>query len=149
MARARDRLPGDVLIHPAIVASLGFLLLNDLYLKSEHPGPISWKLSDLAGLAFFPALLFALIEITSSLVHRRPVLLSSRWMWFLAGGTAMSFALLKSIPALAGIAERANDIALSLALSSRGPTTFTQDASDLFALPAVLVAVWVGNRWRD
>ncbi len=142
-------IPGDVLLHPAALTALGLLLLNDLYLKSEYPGQIAWKLSDFAGLAAFPVLLFALAEITLSLGHRNSVLLPCHWMWFLAGGTAVAFTLIKSIPALAAIAEKANDVVLGPVLGSRGPTIFTQDPTDLLALPAILVAVWVGNRMRD
>ncbi len=142
-------LPGDVLVHPAIIVSLGLLLLNDLYLKAAQPGPISWELSDLAGLAFFPALAFAMTEIVVSGVRRRPVLLSPGWSWFYASLTAVAFSLLKLSPAIGEVAERANDALLDAVSSSRGPTVFTPDTSDLLAIPAVLVTVWVVYQWRE
>jgi hypothetical protein len=141
-------LPGDVLVHPAIVVSLGLLLLNDLYLKSAQPGPISWKLSDFTGLAFFPALAFAMTEIVMSGVRRSPVLLAPRWSWLYAALTASFFALLKLSPAAGEAAERANDALLGVFSLSRGPTVFTPDTSDLLAVPAVLVTVWVVYQWR-
>src|SRR5690606_8292496 len=45
---------GDGLLHPAPLAAIGLLLLNDHWLKAAFPGSITGKLSDFAGLAFFP-----------------------------------------------------------------------------------------------
>lgn len=143
---ADGHLPGDVLTHPAIVASLGLLLLNDFYLKSAHPGPMAWKLSDFAGLALFPALLFSVSEIAATASQRHRVLLKPAPIWVFAGITAASFALVKLVPAVGNLAEAANDLILP---TGRGPTVFTPDASDLLALPAVLLAVWVAYRMRD
>ncbi len=145
----RLHLPGDLLLHPAIIVSLGLLLLNDLYLKSAQPGPVSGKLSDFAGLALVPALIFALSELVASAARRRRVLLTHSWMWLFAALTAVTFTLIKTVPWAGDVAERANDFIIGPMMGSHGPTVFTADPTDLLALPAVLVAIWVSGRVRD
>lgn len=71
----RVRVPGDGMLHPACLSALALLGINDWWLKSAYPGAITGKLSDFAGLFFFPILLFALLEITRHLL-RRPWLAS-------------------------------------------------------------------------
>lgn len=141
--------PGDFLLDAAILASIGLMLLNDIYLKSAHPGLLSWKLSDFAGLAFFPALLVAVAEIAVSVVGRRQVLGSRAWFWISAAITAVSFTLIKLVPDTGAMTGRVIDSLLVGLGLDRTPTAFVPDVSDLLALPATLIAVWVGYRWRD
>jgi hypothetical protein len=51
---------GDRLLHPAPAAALALLLANDLVLKASFPGPVTGKLSDLAGLYLFSVFCLAL-----------------------------------------------------------------------------------------
>lgn len=60
---------------------MALLLINDLYLKLNHPGFVSGILSDLAGMVFFPILFVGLAEILGALLPRRPYANQS---WFLA-----------------------------------------------------------------
>jgi len=45
--------------HPATLISISLLLFNDHVLKIAAPSPLTGKLSDFAGLFFFPFLLAA------------------------------------------------------------------------------------------
>ena len=51
------------LVHPATLFSIGLLLLNDHCLKTLIPSWFTGKLSDLAGLFFFPFLLAAVLSV--------------------------------------------------------------------------------------
>ncbi len=48
--------------HPATVASIALLVVNDHILKSLAPSWVTGKLSDFAGLFFFPFLLAAALS---------------------------------------------------------------------------------------
>jgi len=47
---------------PIPIAAIALLIINDHYLKAEYPGWVTGKLSDFAGLVFFPLLLAAICE---------------------------------------------------------------------------------------
>src|SRR5690606_16244115 len=48
------RTPGDLVLQPAVVTSLGALVLNDHVLKGRWPGWFTGKASDVVGLYAFP-----------------------------------------------------------------------------------------------
>lgn len=56
------------MLQPAVVASLGTLVLNDHVLKGRWPGWLTGKASDVAGLYAFPLVVVAGAEV-------------ARWMW--------------------------------------------------------------------
>jgi len=58
--------------HPLTLACIGLLLVNDHILKRLYPSALTGKLSDLAGLFFFPFLLTALFGLAGSAVSRLP-----------------------------------------------------------------------------
>lgn len=62
---------GHGLVHPGAVAAILLLVVNDHVLKGSYPGVVTGKLSDFAGLAFFPLLLQALLELAGARVSRR------------------------------------------------------------------------------
>ena len=41
-------------MHPVALAAIAVLVVNDHVLKSAYPGWLTGKLSDIAGLVFFP-----------------------------------------------------------------------------------------------
>ncbi|MDB5263407.1 MAG: hypothetical protein JWQ14_2690 [Adhaeribacter sp.] len=51
----------DILSRPFLLLALGLLLLNDFYLKYEYSNFLTGKLSDFAGLFFFPYFLSSLL----------------------------------------------------------------------------------------
>jgi hypothetical protein len=62
--------PGDGLLHPVFAGAVALLLVNDHLLKSAFPGLISGKLSDVAGLVFFPMLMVATWEVLAGVMRR-------------------------------------------------------------------------------
>jgi hypothetical protein len=84
---------------PTIWLAVGLLLLNDHYLKTAFPSWITGKLSDIAGLFFFPLLLATLFS---------PLGERLRLSWRQIGGvafcvTAVWFALMKTSSLVNGI----------------------------------------------
>ncbi len=152
---AGDRLPGELLLHPAMLAAVVVLAVNDHWLKDRLgaervAGAITGKVSDLAGLAFFPALLVSVVEV-------------ARWARRRDGGgwagtrrelaiamavTAAGFAAVQTVPAAAIGYEAALAVLRWLpagvaAVAGGGPwpswppVGHTMDVSDLVCLPAV------------
>lgn len=135
---------------PAIVA-IAALALNDHVLKAAWPGWWTGKLSDVAGLAVFPLLVCAAIELALA----RPV--GRRGVIAVASATGLAFAAFKLSP-LAGELYRHGLAALQWpfraitaiahgdAAPALGRAHLTQDATDLLALPALAVSIWLVAR---
>jgi len=145
---------GAPLLHPVALGAIGLLLVNDHVLKARWPGWLTGKLSDVAGMVFFPLLLFVIV----SFVARPPSRASRAVLVACAGVTAIAFAAVKTWP----VATDAFELALgalrwplaaapALALGEQVPAlaraVVVRDASDLLALPFVAVAVGIG--WRS
>lgn len=143
------------LLHPAVLASVGVLVVNDHWAKAHHPGLVTGKLSDFAGLVFFPLLLQAAWELGHVLL-RQPWRPSARVLQVAALGTAVTFAAVK----LWGPAAEAYRVGLGVArwpldalAASLGGTAFpalsrvslTQDPTDVVALVAVGLALYAGR----
>jgi len=118
--------------HPASLLSIGLLLLNDHVLKVVGPSWLTGKLSDFAGLFFFPFVLAVLLSLLLD-----PLRVPPRRIARVAFGlTAAWFALIKTAPPLN---------ALTTNLASRLVGSAAQivlDPTDLIAL----VALWPA--WR-
>jgi hypothetical protein len=144
---------GDGVLHPLALLSLAVWLLNDHVWKAAAAGTrwgmVTGKLSDVAGLVFYPTLMVALVE----LVCRRVI----NWKWVVSACTAtmLVFALIKLWPP-AGEAYRwafgglrwPLDVLLAT-LQGRPapplrPVDLWRDATDLWAVPAGLAAMWLG-----
>lgn len=151
--------PGDGLLHPLPLCAIGVLVLNDHLFKAAFPGLLTGKLSDFAGLAFFPLFLQAGWEALQSL-RARPAVPSRRALIVAVVATAVVFALVK-VWHLAGELYRWGlgllqwpVRALAALLSGRttpglAPVVLVRDPTDLIALPAVLLALAAGRRrWR-
>lgn len=119
--------PRRALAHPLWVAALVVLIANDHYLKTAGvlPGWLTGKLSDFAGLFVAPALLAALLSIST----RRGILLAH-------AATGAVFAAIKISPAAARAIE---------ALVGLTPFTWrvTVDPTDLIALPMLAASIFV------
>lgn len=148
--------PGDGVLHPIVLAALVVLILNDQALKSAWPGPVTGKLSDVAGLIVAPLAVQAGAEVGLAAAGRwegpsRRVLLLAialvgvgfvaiqSWppaveLYRVALGTAQW-------PFRAAVAALAGDPTPTVALVAATP-----DAADLAMLPALGVAWWVGRR---
>lgn len=149
----RRAVPADALLHPVALAAIGVLLLNDHVLKAAAPGPVTGKLSDFAGLVFFPLVLLGTWEAARSAIGRwsGP---SVRALVLSVLVTAIAFGLVKATELGAGTfasALGAAQWALGLALTAGHgsnemvPALVVLDPTDLVALPAVLIAAWIGS----
>lgn len=121
------------LVHPLPLAAVGLLALNDHALKGSGllPGALTGKLSDFAGLFFFPLLLAAAVRGLSRAVRRRDVEDRRSLAAAVAIATALGFAAVKLVPAANALVE-----------STWG--RMVMDPSDLWALPMVgLAAAWM------
>jgi hypothetical protein len=142
--------PGDALLHPIALAAIATLLLNDHVLKARFPGFVTGKLSDIAGLVFFPLLLAAAVEALSRaaglVAADAPALSRRRVIAGCAAATALAFAAVKTWEPATAACEAAFGVAqwplrAGWALA-RGalpgmpvPARITCDPTDLVALP--------------
>jgi hypothetical protein len=108
--------------HPVTVLALAVLIVNDHVLKAAHPGWVTGKLSDAAGLVLAPALL--------GLVLPRAVAVA------LVGA---GFTLAKATETGAGVASAAWGLV-------SGPSGIRADPTDLLALPFLGLAWWACSR---
>lgn len=149
------RLPGDALLHPVSLAALALLLVNDHVLKAAFPGPVTGKLSDVAGAVLFPLILWSATELALAL--------GGRWRGpsarALAAAVTASTAILiaiKTVPAAAlgagwvlGLAQWSLTLPLRLLtdapLPAVAPALIVADPTDLLAVPTVVLAIWVGR----
>jgi hypothetical protein len=138
-----DRRPGGALVHPIALGSIALLMVNDHVLKPTYGNWITGKLSDFAGLVFFPLLLVSVWEL---LRDRGP---SRTALNVACVATATVFALVKTT-ALGSLAFQwglglAQWPFRALAGGSLAPVSHVADPTDLIALPSVLVAWLVGR----
>ena len=82
----RPPVPGDVLLHPITLGATALYGFNDWWLKAHHPGILSGKLSDVAGMVVLPMTLLALWELGTGRVQ------GQRAALICAGVTAVGFA---------------------------------------------------------
>lgn len=140
---------GDFLLSGTFIFSLVALLVNDFALKPYHPSWFSGILSDVAGMVFFPMFAVAIAEFVGALLPRKP-LATPLWFWVAAMTTGILLVMVKftdtgeqiyreSTSLLHGLGLRPLDLATSGVVSDR---------LDLLAIPAGLVAIWAGTRYR-
>jgi hypothetical protein len=125
-------LPIGEALHPVTLLAVLLLVVNDWILKPRFgPSIVTGKLSDIAGLIFAPVVLSAAI----GLVLRKH--LTRRRLYLCIAATGICFAATKLSYTAAGW--------LVAALSWWRPASVYVDHTDLFCLPALLVALWIGN----
>ena len=148
---------GDALLHPLVLLAIAVLVVNDHWLKAAWPGPITGKLSDFAGLLFFPLFLQAMWEVGSATVGRPSV--GSRGLLLVV--VVLAGALFSAVQ-LVPTATEAYEVGLGTlqwlaglvpsALLGRPPqagpvpVVLTPDPTDLVALPMLLIAYRLGLR---
>lgn len=130
---------GGALLHPVVLASMVVLVINDHLLKHTHPSWLTGKLSDFAGLLFFPLLLQGFTELAERAV---------------VGAHVPSRTVLGISVGLVGVVFTLTEItawgptlyvgALDWALGS-GHQTWA-DPTDLLALPTLVLSYWLGRR---
>jgi hypothetical protein len=139
-------LPAGELLHPLPLAALALLVVNDHALKAWAAGTelaaVTGKLSDVAGLLFFPLLVTAGLDLALMLAARLGASVDfSLRRWKLAaacGATLVLFTAIKVSPAAADAVAR---LLRQLGVSAH----IVVDPTDLVALPMVGVAWWLGR----
>ncbi len=140
-------LPVGEALHPATLAAVALLVVNDWVLKprvgvGSGASLVTGKLSDVAGLAFAPVVLSAaiglLLHAAARLGARLDPSLSGRRLVLCVAATGAGFAAVKLSPALAA------HVAGWLSHLGR-PARFYDDWTDLLTLPALAAARWIGR----
>ena len=128
-------LPVGEALHPVALAAVIVLVVNDWVLKPRFHGVVTGKLSDVAGLVFAPVVLSAVVGLVLKVARARDPYLTHRRLVACCVATAAGFAAVKLC---APIREH-------LAALIGHHAEFYPDWTDLLALPAVLVAYWIGR----
>jgi hypothetical protein len=131
MSAPRSPRWADDLVHPLPATAVVVLIVNDHLLKGGPwlPSWLTGKLSDFAGLFFFPLLLVAIAQGLAGPRHRGALVAAA------AAATALVFSTLKLVPALQGWLPAGVSI--------------VPDPTDLLALPMVgLAVIWLGRPRR-
>ena len=119
------------LVHPASLGAVCCLLVNDHVLKGRAPALLTGKLSDFAGLFFFPLLMALALGVSRAEPER-----VRRWAF---GLTAGWFAAAKAT--ILG-----HDVTLAAVELLVGPSVIEPDATDLVALLSLVPAWWLWSR---
>jgi hypothetical protein len=145
-----------VLVHPVAIAALVLLVVNDHLLKGLYPGWVTGKLSDFAGMVVAPLVLVALAQALGPRRWLESVESVRLTAWGALASVALPFALSKTwAPATRAyevlFALPRRPLAWLLAAVAEVPTytssvVLVRDPTDLVALPAGLLAVWVALR---
>ncbi len=155
MERTARLTPGAGLLHPVPLAAVGVLLLNDHVLKHAMPGALTGKLSDFAGMVFFPLFLQALWELGQRL-RRGEARASQAVLVASTVATAAVFTAIQLWPPAGELyrnglgalqwAPRALFALLSGAgVPSVAPVLLTPDATDVWALAVLPLPLWLGH----
>jgi len=132
MIRARE-----LLLHPIALAAIAIMIANDHWLKYAHPSALTGKLSDFAGLTFFPLLVLIVFDLAWP--RRRETTLVAAVMV-----TAGVFALVKLVATATDFYRHA--LGFIQSPWSPSPVEAVTDPTDLVALPCVALAVVVAYR---
>ena len=145
------RVPGDWLLHPLALGAVLLMALNDRVLKASFGSWWTGKLSDAAGMLFFPWFLLCVWELTCWAV-RRPWRATEPVLGASVAITLVGFSAIQVSP-WAGHAYQAAVQATWQALSSAAAQTLcpglvrhTVDPTDLIVLPLLVVPWRLGLR---
>lgn len=156
-APGRRPVPGDALLQPVALGAITLLIANDHVFKAIAPGLVTGKLSDIAGLVFFPLLLVAIAEFVLAATGRwhRP---DVRVVTAAVAATGVAFTSIKLLPGAEALYEQVLGVAqwpvrvLAALIPSGGaaggpvPVDLTRDATDLVALVALWIPMEIGAR---
>lgn len=138
------RVPGDKILHPWVLVSLVLLALNDHFLKQQFANYWTGKLSDVAGMVFFPVFLFSALEVVLWL-RKRPWQSSPLVLHLSLLATALVFSAINLSPLCGALYEEGLRSAWTLIGndSRLAAVAHVVDPSDLLALPFLTLAYWV------
>ena len=159
-ADERRAIPGDGLLHVAPLVGIAVLVVNDHWLKGACGSWWTGKLSDVAGLVFFPLFLQAVWEVILATLRLRwgP---SRRVLAWAAGATVTMFCLVQLWAPASWLYRhglghiqwplRAGwSLMTGASTPPVAPVQLTADPTDCLAAPAVLLALWAGwhRHWQ-
>jgi hypothetical protein len=147
---------GDLLLLPASYGGLALLIVNDHYLKSHLHNAVSGKLSDVAGLMFFPLLVAAAIETAKCTLRIRLWGITGKGLCSIIVAVGVFFLLMKTwqpaghLYAWLDAVLQWPVLALKAAITDGNPwawpkTRIVMDPTDLFALPVLLIPWWTAR----
>jgi hypothetical protein len=132
-------------MHPIVLAAIALLVINDHVLKQLAPGIVTGKLSDFAGLIFFPLLLAAAAEYAGIRRGMTTIVIA-------AIATAVVFSAIKLFSPAADVYRvalamlqwpfrAARALFTGAPLPAVGRVSLVADATDLMALVALAVPI--------
>ncbi len=149
--RTGDPLPLQEFLHPVCVVALLILIVNDHFLKGAGilPWWITGKLSDVAGIVFFPLLLTAAANTTAYFVNKatripgmKPLVDHHLRTWKLVTALLFTTVIFASIQ----LSETAVTL-YTTAVSALGfPAVVTMDPTDLVALLVLPIPYLIGMK---
>jgi hypothetical protein len=122
--------------HPSTILSIAILLMNDQVLKVVYPSWITGKLSDFAGLFFFPFIVSVILGISLSKFRISKINLGK----ISFGLVVVWFSLIKTIPLVNALTTDLSSILLGYR------TIFILDPTDLVALLSTIPAYIIWNQ---
>ncbi|MGB2568261.1 hypothetical protein ACPFP2_07415 [Micromonospora citrea] len=123
------------LARPVTLLGMAALVVNDHVLKAAFPGPVTGKVSDVAGLLLAPPLVAVLLALAAPRLPVRAAVV----VGLVTVGAG--FAIVKT----SGYAAQLASAAWS---ALAGPSLVRADVTDLLALPALALAWWSWTRAR-
>jgi hypothetical protein len=134
-------LPIGEALHPVTLGALAVLVVNDWVLKPRWPSAITGKLSDVSGLVAAPLVLTALVGLVLLAArklgaHIEPHLTQRRLVLAIAATGGVFAAIKLSARAAGWFAD---------AISVVRPASVALDRTDLWCLPALAIAYWIGR----
>jgi hypothetical protein len=148
--------PADGMLHPVPLLGMFLVAVNDHWLKAAFAAWWTGKLSDVAGMLFFPSLLQALVEVVLARAGRAwgP---SRRVLVLACFASAVGLAAINLSPAAASAWSHALGalqwpllaawaVATGADAPALGVVRAVSDWTDVLAVPAVLASAWAG--WR-
>jgi hypothetical protein len=143
----------DALLHPFALAAVAALILNDHVAKQLWPGLLTGKVSDFAGMMFFPLLLVGTWEVAVVLrgrtleVSPTPIVaatLATGVVFILVKTSALGAASLGWGLGLGQWLAQLLGVIAGAPVPPISPVVVVRDPSDLIALPALAVALAIG-----
>jgi hypothetical protein len=124
-------------VHPLPLLAVCVLIFNDHYLKRAYPSWLTGKLSDFAGLFFFPIFLCALWNLASNLFSN-----PSRIRWLTFRQALIAVAVTDLIFVSVKFMPEVTQLYLTAMTSLGYPSAVTVDRTDLIALAVNLLTLW-------
>lgn len=150
-------MPGTLMLLPVSVLSLAVLVINDHFLKQRYHDLLTGKLSDGAGLVFFPLFLASLTEVLLSIVIRKQWCIPKRGLGICILATGAVFGLTKTFTPIGHIYRTLIAVMewpfFAVESKLRGSvvpgvsgTHLVHDLTDLLVLPLLIVPWWFGRQ---